>query len=143
MFDMLNKCYELRDVFESLCNLDEFKNRLNDVRLNDENWRELKSVIDVLEVMEKYTSAASGQTYATLSIKALIYDPLISHCNDTFNGTSQSGFKTLAFKAAEKCVLEKIRNYESYLCSPLTRLAEILDPRIGNGSEAALEMKKV
>jgi hypothetical protein len=67
---------------------------------------------------------------------------LISHCNDTFNGTSQSGFKTLAFKAAEKCVLEKIRNYESYLCSPLTRLAEILDPRIGNGSEAALEMKK-
>jgi hypothetical protein len=51
MFDMVNKCYELRDVFESLCNLDEFKNRLNYVRLNDENWRELKSVIDVLEVM--------------------------------------------------------------------------------------------
>jgi hypothetical protein len=46
MFDMVNKCYELRDVFESLCNLDEFKYRLNDVRLNDENWRELKSVID-------------------------------------------------------------------------------------------------
>jgi hAT family C-terminal dimerisation region len=142
MFDMVNKCYELRDVFESLCNLDEFNNRLNDVRLNDENWREFKSVIDFLEVMEKYTSAASGQTYATLYMQSLIYDSLVSHCNDTINGTTQSGFKTLACKAAAKCVLEKIRKYESYLCSPLTRLAEILDPRIGNGSDAALEMKE-
>jgi hypothetical protein len=32
--------------------------------------------------------------------------------------------------------------YESYLCSPLTRLAQILDPRIGNGSEAATEVKE-
>jgi hypothetical protein len=68
MFDTVNKCYELRDVFESLCNFDEFKNKLNDVRINDENWRELKSVIDVLEVMAKYTSAASGKTYTTLSM---------------------------------------------------------------------------
>jgi hypothetical protein len=141
MFDIVNKYYELRDLFESLCNLDEFKNRLNDVRLYDINGRELKSFIDILEVMAKYTSAESGQTYASLSMQPLIYDSLVSHCNGTIHGTTQSGFKTLAFKAAAKCVLEKIRKYESYLCSPLTRLAEILDPRIGNGSDAALEMK--
>jgi hypothetical protein len=68
MLDMVNKCFELQDVLELRCNLDEFKNRLNDVRLNDENWRELKSVIDVLEVMAKYKSAASGKTYTTLSM---------------------------------------------------------------------------
>jgi hypothetical protein len=118
--------------------LDEFKNRLNDVMLNDENWRELKSVLEVLEVMAKYTSAASGQTYATLSMQPSIHDSLVSHCNDTINGTTQSGLNTLACTAAAKCVLEKIRKYESYLCSPLIRLAEILDPRIGNGTDAAL-----
>jgi hypothetical protein len=53
MFDMVNNCYELRDVFESLFNTDEFNNRLNDDRLSDGNWRELKSAIDFLEVMEK------------------------------------------------------------------------------------------
>jgi hypothetical protein len=141
-FDMVSKCYELRDVFKSLCNTDEFNNRLNDVRLSDGNWRELKSVIDFLEVVAKYTSAASGQSYATLSMQSLIYDSLVSHCNDTINGISQSGFTTLACKTAAKCVLEKIRNYESYLYSPLTRLAQILDPKIGNGSGAALQMEE-
>jgi hypothetical protein len=100
--------------------LDEFKNRLNDVRLNDENWRELKSVVDVLEVMLKYTSAASGQTYATLSMQPMIYDSMVSHCNDIINGTTQSGFKTLACKAAVKCVLEKIREYCGELISSTT-----------------------
>jgi hypothetical protein len=74
MFDIVNKYYELRDLFESLCNLDEFKNRLNDVRLYDINGRELKSFIDILEVMAKYTSAESGQTYASLFMQPLIYD---------------------------------------------------------------------
>jgi hypothetical protein len=38
-------------------------------------------------------------------------------------------------------VLDKVKKYESYLCSPLTRLGQILDPRIGNGSGMALDMK--
>jgi hypothetical protein len=38
--------------------------------------------------------------------------------------------------------LGKVKKYESYLCSPLTRLGQILDPRIGNGSGMALDMKQ-
>jgi hypothetical protein len=70
-------------------------------------------------------------------MQALIYDSFVSHCNDGIKGITQSRFTTLACKIAAKCVLEKIRKYESYLCSPLTLLAQILDPRIGNGSEAS------
>jgi hypothetical protein len=78
----------------------------------------------------------SGFVIATHA--ALIYDSLVSHCNDTINGTFQSGFTTLACKAAAQCVFEKIRKNESYLSCSLTRLAEIMDPRIGNVSEADL-----
>jgi hypothetical protein len=62
MFEMVKNCYDLRHVFESLCNTDEFQNRLNDLKLSDLDWRELKSVTDFLEVMAKYTTASSGQS---------------------------------------------------------------------------------
>jgi hypothetical protein len=35
---------------------------------------------------------------------------------------------------------KKFKKYESYLCSPLTRLGQIRDPRIGNGSGMELDM---
>jgi hypothetical protein len=142
MFEMVKNCYDLRHVFESLCNTDEFQNILNDLKLSDLYWRELKSVTDFLEVVEKYTTASSGQSYATLSMQPLIYDSLVSHCRDTIDGRARTGFTTLACQNAAQSVLDKVKKYESYLCSPLTRLGQILDPGIGNGSGMALDMKQ-
>ena len=121
MFEMVRNCYDLRHVFEFICNADEFQNRLNDLKLSDLDWRDLKSVTDFLEVMAEYTTASSGQSYATLPMPPLIYDSLVSHCRDTIDGRAQTGFTTLACQNAAQSVLEKVSKNESYLCSPLTR----------------------
>jgi hypothetical protein len=66
----------------------------------------------------------------------------VSHCRDTIDGRARTGFTTLACQNAAQSVLDRVKKYESYLCSPLTRLCQILDPIIGNGSGMALDMKQ-
>jgi hypothetical protein len=75
-------------------------------------------------------------------MQPLIYNSLVSHCRGTIDGRARTGFTTLACRKAAQSVLDEVKKYESYLCCPLTRLGRILDPRIGNGSDMALDMKQ-
>jgi hypothetical protein len=73
-------------------------------------------------------------------MQPLIYNSLVSHCRGTIDGRARTGFTILACRKAAQSVLDEVKKYESYLCSPLTRLGQILDPRIGNGSDMALDI---
>jgi len=49
MLDMVYSCNKLWDVFEALCNSDEFSDKLSELKLSTMDWRVLKSVIDFLK----------------------------------------------------------------------------------------------
>ena len=80
MFDMINKCFQLRDVFEALCNMEEFKERLQLNQLSNTNWEILKSTINFLAEAKEYTVVSSGRRYFTLSMQPMVYQALEMLC---------------------------------------------------------------
>ena len=91
MYSMVSSCYKLRDVFESLWNMDGYRTKLESFQLSDQDWRVLKSCIDFLERMDCFTKSASGSSYATLSVQTIIFDSLVKHCNRHITGRSLTG----------------------------------------------------
>lgn len=100
MFEMVDNCFLVKDVFESMCNKEEFTSALGDLQLSQTDWREIKAVVDFLRPASALTTTASGSSYVTLSIQPLIYESLKTHCLSTISGTLESGFTV---PAAKRC----------------------------------------
>ena len=137
MFDMINKCFQLRDVFEALCNMEEFK-ELN--QLSNTNWEVLKSMINFLAEAKEYTVVSSGRRYHTLSMQSMVYQALEMLCQKTISDETETGFATPMVKKAAAAMQQKLLKYYHHLNSTMARIALVLDPRTSNaGIDDALK----
>ena len=141
MFKMIDDCYDMRQVFTALCACDDFPD-LKALTLSDFDWRVVKSVKDFLDVLHELTVEASGTKYSTISLQPAMYDCIESHCLSTISGQTSSGFTTSKSQLAAKNVLKKLEKYKDNMWSDLCCLAQILDPRTGNSTPAALKEKE-
>ena len=140
MFDIINKCFQLRDVFEALCNMEEFKERLQPNQLSNTNWEVLKSVINFLAEAKEYTVVSSGRSYPTLSMQPMVYKALEMLCQKTISGEAETGFTTPVVKKAAAAMQQKLLKYYHHLNSTMARIALVLNPRTSNaGIDDALK----
>lgn len=75
--------------------MSEFTGKLKN--LDAFQWRQIKAVKDFLAPPFELTTAISGSKYATLSTQPLVYESLTSHCEDTLNGTLETGSCRISF----------------------------------------------
>lgn len=141
MFEMVDNCFLVKDVFESMCNKEEFTAALGGLQLSQMDWREIKAVVDFLRPASELTTTASGSSYVTLSIQPLIYESLKTHYLSTISGTLESGFTVPAAKRAAEAMLSKSEKYKENMNSPLCLLASGLDPSVPVPDEDIQELK--
>lgn len=85
VFVMVNSCYKLRDVFKSLWNRKEYREKPWPPTLSRQDLRMLKSTIDVMEWREVFSAVEGHQEYCTLSMQPSIFDSLVFRDSpDTF-----------------------------------------------------------
>jgi hypothetical protein len=142
MFDMVEICYQLKDVFEAICNSERCKEQLAPLKLSSLDWLVLKSVIDFLSTMKKATTVMSCQKYSTLSMQPKIYELMVMHCKNTINGHSSTKITKPQVQQAAQAVFAKLKKYERNLCSDFSSLALVLHRRNGNGSFVAAHLKE-
>lgn len=130
---LIQKCYDLKDIFNALTTSEN-----NENKIDDEQWEEMKSLANFLEIAFKFTKCASGQHYATISIQPLVYDLLIDHCDKAISGTLNSVESTTQIIEAAKSMKLKIMKYETNLCGFLPRLGLTLDPRVSSNHPRSL-----
>jgi hypothetical protein len=140
MFLMVDDCFKNKDILESVCNQEEFIDKLGPLKLSEMDWRVLKSSKDFLESAYLCTKAASGQTYVTLAMQPLIYRHLRCLCESTIAGTTATGFTTPTVKAAAEAMLTKLQKYRENLNNNTANIALFLDPR-RTSSDASAETK--
>jgi hypothetical protein len=128
LFTFINKCYELRAVFEALRNLEKFAHDLKGCRVQDTSWSVLKSVCDFLRIAKVMTDMASSRSYVTISLQPVIYNSIVSHCDRTVAGQSSMDFTTPHAKMAAETMKAKMVKYRHSLCAHLPMLALFLDP---------------
>ena len=104
-------------------------------------WRVLKSNKDFLEQAYQCTVAASGSSYATLSMQPRIFRLLRKLCEKTQDGSVSTGFTTPCVKKAASDMQDKSLKYEKFMCSMTNRIALILDPRTSNNTDDAKSLK--
>ncbi|BBN01618.1 hypothetical protein Mp_2g08860 [Marchantia polymorpha subsp. ruderalis] len=130
MFEMIDNCFLVKDVFESMCNKEDFTAALGGLQLSQTDWREIKAVVNFLRPASELTTTASGSSYVTLSIQPLIYESLKTHCLSTISDTLEYGFTVPAAKRAAEAMLSKLEKYKENMNSPLCLLASDLDPSV-------------
>jgi hypothetical protein len=139
LFLMIDACYEVKDVFQALCNMEEFQEKLQD-QLTTAELRELNAEKEVLQPAYELTTQASGQ-YATLSMEPLIFESLIKHCDEFIRQSMTTKIEVLVAAEAAEVMKAKLKKYECYLTCELSRLALALDPAIPNTSTEVEAMK--
>lgn len=141
-FGMIESCYNVRNVFEDLCNANEFKHRLGSPPTASE-WRTLKAMKDFLEPAYELTTQATAGMYTTLSMQPLILESLSNHCKTMIDENMGAGLMSSpsAVKGA-RLILDKLHEYRLYLASPLAQLALALDPAIPNAVNEVGYMKE-
>jgi hypothetical protein len=86
LFTKVNKCYELRFVFETLRNMDKFKSALRGHHVQDATWGAFKSVCEFLRIAKVMTDMASSGSYVTMSLQTDICNSIVAHCDMTIFG---------------------------------------------------------
>ncbi|OAE27781.1 hypothetical protein AXG93_2167s1100 [Marchantia polymorpha subsp. ruderalis] len=66
MFEMVDNCFLVKYVFESMCNKEEFTASLGGLQLSQTDWREIKAVVDFFRPASELTTTASGSSYVIL-----------------------------------------------------------------------------
>ncbi|BBN10420.1 hypothetical protein Mp_5g03430 [Marchantia polymorpha subsp. ruderalis] len=116
MFIMIDSSYSLMEAFQSLLKMSEHYSKL--VTLTSIEWRVLKCFKDFLAPAYEMTILSSGR-YATLSNQSLVFESLKTHCQDTINGTINSGFTAPESKDAARALMIKLEKYQEHLTGPL------------------------
>lgn len=140
LFIMIDLCYELASVLDALSNKPEFSGKLN--KLTQFEWRQIKSIKDFLQRAFELTTMVSGTQYATLGLQPFIFESLESFCNDTINGTLETGFTTLFSKQAAQAMLSKFDKNKDNMNSEIKKLAVVLDPATLNVDSDIHDLKK-
>ena len=81
---------------------------------------------DFLKTAASITENQSGQNYVTISISSMGYKLLMQKCQSRIDSNDQ------AIKPIASTMLRKLKSYESIVCSDMTILAKVVDPRIPN-----------
>lgn len=131
LFEMIKKAYALKDVFQALTEKQEYKVRLQDDALSEQEWELLLVYKNFFEDAKINTTFASSANYPAISLQPLIYKYLINHCDNTINGTIPES--NLLKDAATK-MKTKLQKYQPFLESELSKIALFLDPRDNNES---------
>lgn len=127
MFIMIDSSYSLMEAFQSLSNMSKHYSKL--VTLTAIEWRVLKFFKDFLASAYEMTILSSGR-YATLSNQPLVFESLKTHCQDTINGTINSGFTAPVYKDAARALMIKLEKHHEHLTGLLPMLALALDPAV-------------
>lgn len=139
-FIMMHKSYKLKVVFEKLIDNVEYKSRLIEDSLSNEEWEMMEAFKNFFSLAKEYTTVASAKTYPTISVQPLIYDNLVLHCQVTINDPS---LDFLPLRQAANLMLEKLDKYQSFLKSDLAKIALFLDPRESNQGTSQAIISKV
>jgi hypothetical protein len=129
---MINQCYKLKGIFDSLCDSAAVGDPLKDLKLSSSDWESMHSIATFLEMAFQATESASGSNYLTISLQPIIFNNLINHCEMAENGGIES-IQTIPdiVTAAEK-LKTKLKKYEKEICGFLPSIALALDPRMGS-----------
>ena len=72
LYRMLKTCYELRSVFEAICNHHAYKKFTERSKLTNLEWQSIRSVSDFLRLAKVLTIEASSSSYVTISLQPVI-----------------------------------------------------------------------
>ena len=140
-FEMIDGWFTFERVILHLCARPEFIDSLGRYQFDQMKFRALKSIKDFLSDAYDCTVAASGSSYATLSMQPMIHKRLVKLCEDAEAGRNRSGFTSPTVKEASSVMRQKFLKYEKHMCSVQNRMALLLDPRSSNAFEDAKNMK--
>lgn len=141
-FLMISNCYKLKDVFNSICEMAPLGDSLRDHAISGNDWKDLKSIADFLELAFDLTVDASGREYSTISYQPIIYDLLINHCQKASAGLIASIKPTAQVKKAAEALITKLQKYRPQLCGMIPCIALALDPRMGSTYPRIQEVKE-
>jgi len=136
-FKMVQKAYDLKWVFEIVCNDERATDAIRGKNLKDESWNNLKAVAEFLKLPAEITEISSSSSNATISIQYKIFHLLEKHCTDHL--ASSSGLKVVKSAAAKLKV--KLLKYKPSLTSDYVKMCAALDPRISKKNEDHTEIK--
>lgn len=79
-FVMVKHSYELRDVFEAMCNDVDVLQSLGGRKITSDEWWNAKCVVEFLEPASVIIEMTSSVNNFTISLQPTLYKRLITHC---------------------------------------------------------------
>lgn len=137
MFKMINSCFELRDVFESVCGDDTSSKAVRGRNLSVNEWNNLHGIAAFLKPFSEATQTASTQGNFSVSMLPKIYARLINHCNSNLAGTSI----LKCVRQASAAMKQKLTKYKFNFTSKYVQICALLNPRISKKGDDYSEMK--
>lgn len=134
MFLMVKACVKHRNVFTTMCNTAENASYLGNQALSTAEWDVMNHVCTFLERAFRFTRAASGSSYVTVSFLPLIYDALSAQCLKLLDEHGAKDAISVTTRKAADALLTKLTKYKFTMWSELTKTAQILDPRISSSN---------
>ena len=132
---MYQQSLKLRDVVICTTSDNAIANEFVDHTLSIEDWSHIQSMEQWLLVPAKICNYLSGSKYPTLSIAAIAFNNLLSHCNkyismdmDSVDSPSEKIILQVQQEASTKC-LQHLTKYQESLKSVPYRIAMFVDPR--------------
>ncbi|ORY42304.1 hypothetical protein BCR33DRAFT_786511 [Rhizoclosmatium globosum] len=99
-------------------------------KISQSDWMNLKDVSSWLSVPAEYTTFIGGQLYPTMSMASLVFQDLISHCNEGLDSDSP------VISKVSECMRDKFIAYAEIMDSHVARIAKLLDPTLRKGGAA-------
>lgn len=99
---------------------------LSEFSITDTEWALAESMCEILKIFANVTENQSGKHYVTLSMYKGLFDMLLKSVSDF----TEMQFGPL--KDTTTAMRDKLKTYENYVSTDLTKLAIIMDPRFAN-----------
>ena len=132
---MYQQSLKLRDVLICTTSDNAIANEFVDHTLSIEDWSHIQSMEQWLLVPAKICNHLSGSKYPTLSLAALAFNHLLSHCNkyismdiNSVDSPSEKITLQVQHEASTNC-LQYLIKYQESLKSVPSRITMFLDPR--------------
>ncbi len=138
MFHMVSKSYQLRDVFESICNDDRASDAIRGKAISSERWEKLNTIIEFLKLPAEVTEMSSASNNSTISLQSKILQRLLKQCNDAMASTTVLP----AVRNAAALLKRKLTKYKPNLMSEHNEIFASLDPRISRKEGDHTEIKE-